>query len=235
MNLVGFDHAKSLEKINYTGLKLSRFNGSWVGDAAHLNQFFTTTIRTNSNGVVTYTDCTFPNGSGSNTYGKTIYTDCTFSNDNADTKYNVWIRGGETEIKGGTMTGAAGIKLYTDDSTKVFGDTKIDGVNFDNITKKPAIVATQQGKIEITNSTVSNSEYGLIANESNQGAKLADITVDGKAPEYVASVDGNLYYRNKVCRKRSGEKGKETKALIAMVGDQSTILPLTMRLRQPRR
>ena len=220
LNLVGFDHAKDLEKINYTGLKLSRSNGSWVGDAAHLNQFFTTTIRTNSNGVVTYTDCTFPNGSGSNTYGKTIYTDCTFSNDNADTKYNVWIRGGETEINGGTVKGAAGIKLYSDDPTKVFGDTKIDGVNFEDITKKPAIVATQQGKIEIKNSTVSNCEFGLIANESNQGADLADITVDGKAPEYVASVDGNLYTETKYAEKEAAEKGKETKALIAMVGDK---------------
>ena len=219
LNIIGFDHAKDLEKINYTGLKLSRLNGAWVGDAAHLNQFFTTTIRSNSNGVVTYTDCTFPNGSGSNTYGKTVYTDCTFSNDNADTKYNLWIRGGETEINGGTMTGAAGIKLYTDDSTKVFGDTKIDGVNFENITKKPAIVASQQGKIEITNSTVSNCGYGLIANESNQGADLADITVDGKAPEYVASVGGNLYTEIKYAEKEAADKGTKTEALIAKVGD----------------
>ncbi len=220
LNIIGFDHAKDLEKINYTGLKLSRLNGAWVGDAAHLNQFFTTTIRSNSNGVVTYTDCTFPNGSGSNTYGKTVYTDCTFSNDNADTKYNLWIRGGETEINGGTMTGAAGIKLYTDDSTKVFGDTKIDGVNFENITKKPAIVASQQGKIEITNSTVSNCGYGLIANESNQGADLADITVDGKAPEYVASVGGNLYTEIKYAEKEAADKGTKTEALIAKVGDK---------------
>lgn len=210
LNLVGFDHATSIEKINYTGLKLSRLNGAWVGDAAHLNQFFTTTIRSNSNGVVTYKDCTFPNGSGSNTYGKTVYTDCTFSNDNSDTKYNLWIRGGETEINGGTMTGAAGIKLYTDDSTKVFGDTKIDGVNFENITKKPAIVASQQGKIEITNSTVSNCGYGLIANESNQGAALADITVDGAAPNYVASVGGNKYTEDNYARV----------VAIAQIGDQ---------------
>ncbi len=210
LNLVGFDHATSIEKINYTGLKLSRLNGAWVGDAAHLNQFFTTTIRTNSNGVVTYKDCTFPNGSGSNTYGKTVYTDCTFSNDNSDTKYNLWIRGGETEINGGTMTGAAGIKLYTDDSTKVFGDTKINGVKFENITKKPAIVATQQGNIDITDSTISNCNYGLIANESNNGAELANITVDGAAPNYVASVGGNKYTEDNYARV----------VAIAQIGDQ---------------
>lgn len=220
MNLIGFDHAADLKAINYTGLKLSRLNGSWVGDAAHLNQFFTTTIRTNSDGIVTYTDCTFPNGSGSNTYGKTVYNNCIFSNENADTKYNVWIRGGETEINGGTVKGAAGIKLYSDDKTKVFGDTKIDGVNFEDITKKPAIVATQQGKIEIKNSTVSNCEYGLIANESNQGAALADITVDGKAPAYVSSVDGNLYTETNYAEKEASEKGKVADAIVAMVEDK---------------
>lgn len=220
LNLIGFDHAADLKAINYTGLKLSRLNGSWVGDAAHLNQFFTTTIRTNSDGIVTYTDCTFPNGSGSNTYGKTVYNNCIFSNEDADTKYNVWIRGGETEINGGTVKGAAGIKLYSDDPTKVFGDTKIDGVNFEDITKKPAIVATQQGKIEIKNSTVSNCEYGLIANESNQGAALADITVDGKAPAYVSSVDGNLYTEINYAEKEASEKGKVADAIVAMVKDK---------------
>lgn len=219
-NLIGFDHAADLKEINYTGLKLSRLNGSYVGDAAHLNQFFTTTIRTNSDGIVTYTDCTFPNGSGSNTYGKTVYNNCTFSNTDPDSKYNVWIRGGATEINGGTVTGAAGIKLYSDDPTKVFGDTKIDGVNFEDITKKPAIVATQQGKIEITNSTVSNCEYGLIANESNQGADLADITVDGKAPAYVSSVDGNLYTETTYAEKEASEKGKDAEAIVAMVEDK---------------
>ena len=219
-NLIGFDHAADLKEINYTGLKLSRLNGSWVGDAAHLNQFFTTTIRTNSDGIVTYTNCTFPNGSGSNTYGKTVYNNCIFSNEDAGTKYNVWIRGGETEINGGTVKGAAGIKLYSDDPTKVFGDTKIDGVNFEDITKKPAIVATQQGKIEIKNSTVSNCEYGLIANESNQGAALADITVDGKAPAYVSSVDGNLYTETNYAEKEASEKGKVADAIVAMVEDK---------------
>lgn len=220
LNLIGFDHAADLKAINYTGLKLSRLNGSWVGDAAHLNQFFTTTIRTNSDGIVTYTDCTFPNGSGSNTYGKTVYNNCIFSNENANTKYNVWIRGGETEINGGTVKGAAGIKLYSDDKTKVFGDTKIDGVNFEDITKKPAIVATQQGKIQIKNSTVSNCEYGLIANESNQGAALADITVDGKAPEYVASVGGNLYTEIKYADKEAADKGTTAETIVAMVKDK---------------
>ncbi len=220
LNLIGFDHAADLKEINYTGLKLSRLNGSWVGDAAHLNQFFTTTIRTNSDGIVTYTDCTFPNGSGSNTYGKTVYNNCIFSNKDAGTKYNVWIRGGETEINGGTVKGAAGIKLYSDDPTKVFGDTKIDGVNFEDITKKPAIVATQQGKIEIKNSTVSNCEYGLIANESNQGAALANITVDGKAPAYVSSVDGNLYTETNYAEKEASEKGKVADAIVAMVEDK---------------
>lgn len=220
LNLIGFDHAADLKEINYTGLKLSRLNGSWVGDAAHLNQFFTTTIRTNSDGIVTYTDCTFPNGSGSNTYGKTVYNNCIFSNEDAGTKYNVWIRGGETEINGGTVKGAAGIKLYSDDPTKVFGDTKIDGVNFEDITKKPAIVATQQGKIEIKNSTVSNCEYGLIANESNQGAALADITVDGKAPAYVSSVDGNLYTEIKYADKEAADKGTTAETIVAMVKDK---------------
>ena len=220
LNLIGFDHAADLKEINYTGLKLSRLNGSWVGDAAHLNQFFTTTIRTNSDGIVTYTDCTFPNGSGSNTYGKTVYNNCIFSNEDAGTKYNVWIRGGETEINGGTVKGAAGIKLYSDDKTKVFGDTKIDGVNFEDITKKPAIVATQQGKIEIKNSTVSNCEYGLIANESNQGAALADITVDGKAPAYVSSVDGNLYTEIKYADKEAADKGTTAETIVAMVKDK---------------
>lgn len=220
LNLIGFDHAADLKEINYTGLKLSRLNGSWVGDAAHLNQFFTTTIRTNSDGIVTYTDCTFPNGSGSNTYGKTVYNNCIFSNEDAGTKYNVWIRGGETEINGGTVKGAAGIKLYSDNKTKVFGDTKIDGVNFEDITKKPAIVATQQGKIEIKNSTVSNCEYGLIANESNQGAALADITVDGKAPAYVSSVDGNLYTEIKYADKEAADKGTTAETIVAMVKDK---------------
>lgn len=220
LNLIGFDHTEHLKEIKYTGLKLSRLNGSWVGDAAHLNQFFTTTIRTNSDGIVTYTDCTFPNGSGSNTYGKTVYNNCIFSNEDASTKYNVWIRGGETEINGGTVKGAAGIKLYSDDPTKVFGDTKIDGVNFEDITRKPAIVATQQGKIEIKNSTVSNCEYGLIANESNQGAALANITVDGKAPAYVSSVDGNLYTASNYAEKEASEKGKVADAIVAMVEDK---------------
>lgn len=219
-NLVGWDHATTVEKINYTDLKLSRVNGTYVGDAAQLNQFFTTTIRSNSAGVVTYTDCTFPNGSGSNTYGKTVYNNCTFSNENADTKYNVWIRGGATEINGGTIKGTAGIKLYTDDASKVFGDTKIDGVNFEDITKKPAIVATQQGKIEIKNSTVSNCEYGLIANESNQGAALANITVDDKAPAYVSSVDGNLYTDKAYADIAAAEKGTEVENLVAKVDDK---------------
>ena len=219
-NIISWDHNSALKYINYTDLKLSRIGGAYIGDAAHLNQFFTTTIRNNSDGVVTYNDCTFPNGSGSNTYGKTVYNNCTFTNNDPDKKYNVWIRGGSTEINGGTITGAAGVKLFCDAPNTVFGDTKIDGVKFENITKKPAIVATQQGKIEIKNSTVANCEYGLIANESNQGAALADITVDGKAPAYVSSVDGNLYTETNYAEKEASEKGKVADAIVAMVEDK---------------
>lgn len=200
--------------INYSNLTLSRVNGSWVGDVGHGNNYFTTWIRGNSESVVNYTNCVFPNGSCNNQYGYTNYTDCEFSN---ETEYCLWIYGSEVEITDSSFTGAKGIKTYSENASAEI-DVTISDCTFDKITSKPAVVATQPGTITITNSTVTDCTYGFIANElRTPNSELSEITVDDKTPEYTAIFNGNLYTDTSYAEAEAKKNGEELSAPAAYV------------------
>ena len=189
--------SSTVEEITFTNLICSRRNAANVGDYGFSNVYFTTWLNKNANGeggVVTYTNCVFPNGSHNNQYGTTNYIGCTFSND-FPSNYNLWIGGkgsSNTVVSGCAFEGSRGIKTYAE-GVDVVTDVVIDNTTFTGLYKKPAIVTSQMGTVEITDTTFVDCAYGAVANEKGNCASNAVVTIDGKAPQYVASWDNNYY------------------------------------------
>lgn len=194
--VIATDNVDDMVAINYTDLTLSRTESAYVSDLGHANNYFTTWMRgASADATVTYTECVFPNGSCNNQYGKTIYTDCTFEN---DTEYCLWIYGsgdnGNVKVNGGTFDGKKGVKIYSEDKNATV-TTVIDGSEF-YIDSKPAVVSSIAGTVELNNVDATNCQYGLLATEfkdHNTSYQLANVTVDGETPVYVASINGELY------------------------------------------
>ena len=189
--IIATDGVSDMVAINYEDLTLSRPNGSWANDYGHANNYFTTWMRGAANAVVTYDNCVFPNGSCNNQYNKTVYTNCTFNN---STEYALWIYGGEVEVTGSTFEAEKGVKIYTEGATAQV-TTAISNSTFD-IASKPAIVSSAAGTVTLTNIDAAACQYGLLSTEykdHNASYELAEVTVDGEAPEYVAFVNGELH------------------------------------------
>lgn len=183
----------ALKYINYSNLICSRPAGKWVADLGHGNNYFISTLRNREkekDGVVTYENCTFPNGCCNNFYGKTEYKDCTFNNEN---NYCLWLYGGDTTVSGtkNIFTGAKGVKLYAETASEPV-NAKIENSKF-KISGKPAVVASTWGKLELNDVDANDNDcpLGLLASEPNNhgtGNPYAEIKVDGKEPVYVAKV-----------------------------------------------
>lgn len=179
--IIATDAVSDMAAINYTNLILSRPNGSWAPDLAHANQFFTTWMRGATNGVVTYTGCTFLNGTCANTYNETVYTNCNFKN---ETSNALWIMGGNVEVVGGTVEAAKGIKTYNDNPATVI-NADISDVTFD-VELTPAVIASAIGDVTLEDIDTTACEYGVIENGVAGGA-TANVTIDGETPSYVAT------------------------------------------------
>ena len=100
------DQGSSALSVEFSNLKLSKLNPKYAGDYGQSTNYFTTWLRNAdaASNSVTYTNCEFPNGVCNNQYGKTVFDNCTFTN--TVTKfYNMWVYGGNVEVKGGSFTG----------------------------------------------------------------------------------------------------------------------------------
>ena len=202
--------AIGLTAINYTNLKCTRENGSWVGDMGHGNNYFYSTLRNHGEeGVVTYTNCVFPNGTCNNFYGTTTYTDCEFANGNGE--YALWIYGGKTTVTGesNTFTGKKGVKLYSEDKDECL-ETTIENATFE-ITGKPAIVASTTCNLTVNNADTSNCPYGTVAAEpNNHGTQsenlFPEIKIDGETPKYTAKVGEMLCENEEFAKAEAGTR-----------------------------
>ena len=199
-----------IETVNFINLNLSRPNGDWIGNIAHHNYFFTVWDSDGSTDLIAYNGCTFLNGSGNNQYGKTTYADCTFYN---DVYYALWIYGsgsaGVVEVTNCYFEADRGVKVYSEDASATV-KTTIEDSEF-VIESKPAIVSSIAGELTIENVDADKCGYGLLASEPKDGRTdlvHASVTVDGKEPEFVASVvnsKGGVMYT-------TSEKFAETEA-----------------------
>lgn len=192
----------AVTEMNFYDITLTRDGGANIYDAGHHNTVFTVWLRysdAGNQGLVTYTDCVFPGGSGNNQYGITAYEGCTFNN---PSYYALWIyssaQAGTTVVTVDECEFAAdrGVKIYSEDGTNTaVAETTISNSVFD-IASKPAIVSSTKGTLAIEEVDATDCRYGLLATEykdHNSNYSLAEVTVDGEAPEYVASYRGELY------------------------------------------
>ena len=205
--------------INYTNLKLSRPNGAYTGDMGHANNYFTTWIRGAGNAVVNYTKCVFPNGSSNNQYAKTVYKNCTFNNTSA---YALWVYGGEVEVSGSTFKAKKGVKVYSETPSAQV-TTSVKNSTFD-IESKPAVVSSIGGTLTLDNVNADACEYGLLATKywdpnDTTSSSLADVTVDGQSPAYVASVNGSLYTSQKYADEEAAENNVDAKIVVAKINN----------------
>ena len=157
--------------VSFSGLTLVKENPTYLNDYAEFTQYFAMEIRaTVKTGVVTYTDCKFPEGVINNTYGKTVFTGCEFSND--DSRYNLWVKEGEVELNNGAFTGTRGVKLYNTGNAKA--TITIKDTTFDGLTGKAAIVVSQPAPADVTlkNVTARNCTVGLIQKDTATDATI---------------------------------------------------------------
>lgn len=157
--------------VGFSGLTLVKENPTYLNDYAEFTQYFAMEIRaTVKTGVVTYTDCKFPEGVINNTYGKTVFTGCEFSND--DSRYNLWVKEGEVELNNGAFTGTRGVKLYNTGNAKA--TITVKDTTFDGLTGKAAIVVSQPAPADVTleNVTARNCTVGLIQKDTATDATI---------------------------------------------------------------
>lgn len=228
--ILALNNEKASADVNFSKLTLSKSecNGD-VYDLGHSTKYFTTWLRCPdaANRTVTYTECTFTNGSCNNQYGKTIYKNCTFKN---SANYCLWVytalkddntSTGAVEVTGGTMDGLKGVKAYTENAT---GNAKTD-ITLDSVKikseNKPAVVASIAGNITLKDVDTTECTKGIIcadfAPNLNQKT-LADITVNGKKLEFLYCVDNKDYYTTKQDAETAAGTTKTIKSYVARIG-----------------
>lgn len=223
--IIGIQDNSAGVTVNFDGLTLSRENAKWVGDIAQAGELFTTFVRS-ADTEVNYTDCTFPQGVYNNQYGKTTFTKCTFGTE-SKTKYGLWISPNvesspnTVEVDNSTFYGS--VKVYGQGGDNVVPvTTTISDSKFVNITKKPGIVSNQKGTMFIKNTTFDCAlgEISNLTHESNQTATeaIAEIFVDGEAPEYEAMVENGSLFTKKAGAKEYAETSK-IETVIAQIGN----------------
>ena len=176
--------------VEYEDLTLSRVNGAYASDAGQGTVYYTTWLR--SGGKVTYTNCTFPNGTHNNQYGSTAYAGCSFTN-STEGVYNLWIASdqkGEAEktvVESCDFTGTRGIKAYSE-GHETAGDIEMKDTTFSNLTEKAAIVVSTPTAIKMDNVAATDCSKGLLQ-------KKLDYTSAGKDEAVIpagSSVSGDF-------------------------------------------
>ena len=157
------DQGSSALSVEFSNLKLSKLNPTYAGDYGHSTNYFTTWLRNAdaASNCVTYTDCEFPNGVCNNQYGKTVFDNCTFSNAKSGL-YNMWVYGGNVEVKGGSFAGARGVKVFTEGTATVAPKVAIEGTSFKGVSEKAAIVVSKPAAVTLDNVSATDCAQGLI-------------------------------------------------------------------------
>jgi len=215
----------AIRTVNFANLTLSRLNGSWVGDLDNTNKFFAVWTYTSSATNVNYTNCVFPQGAAAAYPGETTYTGCEFNN-TTGSDYGLWIYAvGNTTVTDCTFNSNAGLKTYGY-ASQTNMNTVIENTEF-NVSKKPAVVASGLGTIELNNVDVEDCPYG-VWEVGVVGGKMATVTQDDVAPEYVATTTdkyGVTVYTTSVehaanVSNEAAASGKDSvlKPLLAVIG-----------------
>ena len=167
------DQGNSALSVEFSNLKLSKPNPEYAGDYGRATEYFTTWLRNAgaASNCVTYTNCEFPNGVCNNQYGKTVFDNCTFSNAESSL-YNMWVYGGNVEVKGGSFTGARGVKIYTEGTTTVAPNVNIAGASFTGISQKAAIVVSKPATVTLSNVSATDCAKGLIQKAIGNSEKV---------------------------------------------------------------
>lgn len=167
------DQENSALSVEFNNLTLSKLNPEWAQDFGHSTNYFTTWLRNAdaASNCVTYTDCEFPNGVCNNQYGKTVFDNCTFTN-TVTKLYNMWVYGGNVEVKGGSFTGVRGVKVYTEGTATVAPKVDITGASFTGISEKAAIVVSKPATVTLSNVSATTCAKGLIQKAIGNSEKV---------------------------------------------------------------
>ena len=174
------DQGSSALSVEFSDLKLSKLNPTYVADYGQSTNYFTTWLRNTdaASNCVTYTNCEFPNGVCNNQYGKTVFDSCTFSNA-ASGLYNMWVYGGNVEVKGGSFAGARGVKIYTEGTATVAPKVDITGTSFTGLTEKAAIVVSKPAAVTLSNVSATDCAKGLIQKAIEGSSEEVTLNANG--------------------------------------------------------
>ena len=166
--------------VEFSDLKLSKLNPTYAGDYGHATKYFTTWLRNTdaASNCVTYTNCEFPNGVCNNQYGKTVFDNCTFSNATLGF-YNMWVYGGNVEVKGGSFTGVRGVKVYTEGTATVAPKVDVSGTSFAGVSEKAAIVVSKPATVTLSNVSATDCAKGLIQKDIEGSSEKVTLNANG--------------------------------------------------------
>lgn len=187
-------YGTSTQNVAFEDIILSRPNGKWVDDIAHMGYFFAVyRIAT-----VTYTNCQFPDGACAQNC-TAVYDNCTFYNNTYGGKYSLWVYAGvDCTVKNCTFANDRGIKMYAEGAAKNTNLT-VTNTSFANCTAKPAIVLGYGESVTLSGNTYSsNGVFELDAACDPNGTTItADITdiacMNDNYTDCGVIVDGKIY------------------------------------------
>ena len=174
------DQGSSALSVEFSNLKLSKLNPTYAGDYGQSTNYFTTWLRNTdaASNCVTYTNCEFPNGVCNNQYGKTVFNSCTFTN-TVTKLYNMWVYGGNVEVKGGSFTGVRGVKVYTEGTATVAPKVDIAGASFAGVSEKAAIVVSKPATVTLSNISATDCAKGLIQKDIEGSSEEVTLNANG--------------------------------------------------------
>lgn len=174
------DQGSSALSVEFSNLKLSKLNPTYAGDYGQSTNYFTTWLRNTdaTSNCVTYTNCEFPNGVCNNQYGKTVFNSCTFTN-TVTKLYNMWVYGGNVEVKGGSFTGVRGLKVYTEGTATVAPKVDIAGASFAGVSEKAAIVVSKPATVTLSNVSATDCAKGLIQKDIEGSSEEVTLNANG--------------------------------------------------------
>ena len=174
------DQGSSALSVEFSNLKLSKLNPKYADDYGQATNYFTTWLRNAdaASNSVTYTNCEFPNGVCNNQYGKTVFNSCEFSNATSGL-YNMWVYGGNVEVKGGSFTGVRGVKVYTEGTATVAPKVDIAGASFTGVSEKAAIVVSKPATVTLSNVSATDCAKGLIQKAIEGSSEEVTLNANG--------------------------------------------------------
>ncbi len=174
------DQRSSALSVEFSDLKLSKQNPKYVGDYGWGTEYFSTWLRNTdaASNCVTYTKCEFPNGVCNNQYGKTVFNSCKFTN-TITGFYNMWVYGGNVEVKGGSFTGVRGVKVYTEGTAEVAPKVAISGASFSDLSEKAAVVVSKPAAVTLDNVAATDCAKGLIQKDIEGSSEKVTLDANG--------------------------------------------------------